>query len=91
MDLTPWKFCSNCGKMTLAEGPCQFCGTDDSSTKSTKKREGKWKYDDDCKCWVCSECGSSALNDYAGRSTPSDFCPKCGKPMILEVKEAEYG
>jgi hypothetical protein len=49
----------------------------------------KWIYNEDCECWVCSECGASALNDYAGRSTPSTFCPHCGKPMILVVKEAE--
>ena len=51
--------------------------------------EGKWKYNEDCECWVCSVCGAAALNDYAGRSTPSTFCPHCGKLMILVVKEAE--
>lgn len=50
---------------------------------------GKWKLSEDCTCWVCSVCGASALNDYAGRSTPSTFCPHCGKPMILVIKEAE--
>ena len=54
---------------------------------------GKWKLSDDQACWVCSKCGMAALNDYAGRSTPSNFCPHCGKPMqvidIDFVKEAE--
>ena len=44
---------------------------------------GNWKYAEDCECWVCSICGVSALNDYAGRSTPSNFCPHCGKPMMV--------
>jgi rubrerythrin len=54
---------------------------------------GKWKLSEDCACWVCSVCGASALNDYAGRSTPSTFCPHCGKPMTVInvdfVKESE--
>lgn len=50
---------------------------------------GNWEYSADCECWVCSVCKAAALNDYAGRSTPSNFCPHCGKPMILVVKEAE--
>lgn len=50
---------------------------------------GKWKFSDDCSCWVCSVCGAAALNDYAGRSTPSSFCPHCGKPMILSIDVQE--
>lgn len=50
---------------------------------------GKWFLSEDCSCFICSECGMSALNDYAGRSTPSDFCPHCGKHMILAIEEVE--
>lgn len=46
---------------------------------------GKWRYSDDCECWVCNVCGAAALNDYAGRSTPSNFCPHCGKPMTNNI------
>ena len=50
--------------------------------------KGKWKYFEDDECWICSVCGAAALNDYAGRSTPSNFCPNCGKSMILgEIDE----
>jgi rRNA maturation endonuclease Nob1 len=44
---------------------------------------GEWKYSEIYNCWVCSICGSAALNDYAGRSTASNFCPTCGNPMII--------
>lgn len=50
---------------------------------------GKWVLSEDWSCFVCSECGLSALNDYAGRSTPSAFCPHCGKPMTLAIEEVE--
>ena len=50
---------------------------------------GKWKYNEDYECWVCSVCGAVALNDYAGRSTPSSFCPHCGKLMILSIDVEE--
>jgi hypothetical protein len=46
---------------------------------------GEWKYSESCNCWVCSICGSAALNDYAGRSTASNFCPTCGNPMIITM------
>ena len=44
---------------------------------------GKWKLSEDQACWVCSVCGAAALNDYAGRSTPSNFCPHCGTSMMF--------
>ena len=46
-----------------------------------------WIYREDYNCFVCSICGSAALNDYAGRSTPSPFCPYCGNPMNLSAEE----
>ena len=58
-----------------------------------KRKIGTWvfihdgEYTDEY--WVCSVCGLSALNDYKGRSTPSNFCPHCGKPMIIETKEVK--
>jgi rRNA maturation endonuclease Nob1 len=50
---------------------------------------GEWKYSESCNCWVCSICGSAALNDYAGRSTASNFCPTCGNPMIITMDTVE--
>ena len=50
---------------------------------------GKWQFSEDCSCWVCSECGLAALNDYAGRSTPSTFCPHCGRIMVIETTEVD--
>ena len=51
---------------------------------------GKWILSDDQACWICSVCEAAALNDYAGRSTPSNFCPHCGKAMMyIEVEECK--
>ena len=51
---------------------------------------GKWRLSEDQECWICSVCEAAALNDYAGRSTPSSFCPHCGKAMMcIEVEECE--
>lgn len=45
--------------------------------------EGKWLFSVHCDCWVCSVCGAAALNNCFGHSTPSNFCPHCGKPMTI--------
>lgn len=42
-----------------------------------------WKFNERNSCWVCGSCGTAALNDHNGRSTPSAFCPHCGKPMTI--------
>lgn len=47
-----------------------------------------WMLDKEDECWVCSNCGHSALNDWLGVSTPSNFCPHCGKPMAVEEIES---
>ena len=46
-----------------------------------KQKEGEWKYNEDCDCFVCSVCGNSALNNYRGLSVNSNFCPNCGASM----------
>lgn len=46
-----------------------------------KQKEGEWKYNEDCDCFVCSACGNSALNNYRGLSVNSNFCPNCGSKM----------
>ena len=46
-----------------------------------KQKEGEWKYNEDCDCFVCSVCGNSALNNYRGLSVNSNFCPNCGAKM----------
>lgn len=43
--------------------------------------EGEWGYDEGCDCFVCSVCEHSALNNYRGLSTMSNFCPNCGAHM----------
>ena len=78
------KLCKLGHRGCWANGECHYKKRCENQIADT----GKWKFSDDCACWVCSECGAAALNDYAGRSTPSTFCPHCGKPMILAVKEA---
>lgn len=44
----------------------------------------KWIWNEDCECFVCSNCEVSALNDYRGNSTSSPYCPNCGATMDLE-------
>lgn len=46
-----------------------------------KQKEGEWRYNEDCECFVCSVCGNSALNNYRGLSVDSNFCPNCGAHM----------
>lgn len=40
-----------------------------------------WIWNEENECWVCSNCESSALNNYRGNSTDSDYCPHCGAKM----------
>ena len=47
---------------------------------------GRWIWSEENECWVCSECEMSALNDYRGNSTDSDYCPNCGARMDMEVE-----
>ena len=43
-----------------------------------------WMWSEDEECFVCSNCWYSALNDYRGNSTDSEYCPHCGKKMESE-------
>lgn len=42
---------------------------------------GRWVWDEETDCWVCSNCEASALNNYRGNSTDSNYCPNCGAIM----------
>ena len=42
-----------------------------------------WEYFEEDNCYLCSNCRSSALNDYKGQSTNSSFCPHCGAEMDM--------
>ena len=42
---------------------------------------GRWVWNEECHCWVCSNCYLSALNNYRGWSTESNYCPNCGARM----------
>lgn len=97
-DLIPWKFCDSCKGLRLSDNsPCPHCGATPPPAppgvfakliNRLRNYRGKWSYEEDCECFVCSCCGMSALNDYRGRSTPSNFCPNCGKPMTVVIEEA---
>ena len=85
------KLCKLGDRACYLDGKCHYTGScvnqveAEVEDKTQRAVEGKWKYDEGCECWVCSECDAAALNDYAGRSTPSTFCPNCGKLMILSI------
>ena len=42
---------------------------------------GRWVWNEEDECFVCSNCEMSALNNYRGNSAPSDYCPNCGAKM----------
>ena len=47
---------------------------------------GRWIWNEESECWICSNCEMSALNNYRGNSTDSNYCPNCGAIMDLEVE-----
>lgn len=53
-------------------------------------KHGEWKYDNNNNCWYCSLCDCSALNDYRGASTDSNFCPNCGARMDGGKNDENY-
>lgn len=44
-------------------------------------KRGRWIWNEECCCWVCSNCYLSALNNWRGLSTESNYCPNCGADM----------
>lgn len=44
-------------------------------------KHGRWIWNDEDECWICSNCELSALNNYRGDSTESNYCPYCGAKM----------
>ena len=83
------KLCKLGDQSCYPNGECHYTGSCPEQVTESNAYTGIWKYSRDCECWICSECGMSALNDYAGRSTPSAFCPHCGKPMIITTEGVE--
>lgn len=55
------------------------------AVNQNKDETAHWIWNDEDQCWICSSCGASALNNYAGHSTDSRFCPDCGKSMISKA------
>lgn len=45
------------------------------------RSESEWDYDEENECFICSNCKSSALNNYRGLSVDSNYCPNCGAKM----------
>ena len=45
---------------------------------------GEWIYDDIEECYLCSECGAAALNNYRGLSVASNGCPNCVTKMVVK-------
>ena len=77
------KLCKLGHRGCWANGECHYNKRCENQIADT----GKWKYNTECECWVCSICGASALNNYAVYSTPSNYCPNCGKPMLTINKD----
>lgn len=44
-------------------------------------KHGEWIWSEENECWVCRCCEMSALNNYRGNSTASNYCPNCGARM----------
>ena len=52
-------------------------------------KHGHWTWSEENECWVCDNCGLSALNNYSGNSTDSHYCPHCGLEMYKEGEMSE--
>ncbi len=50
-------------------------------------KHGQWIWNDEDECWICSNCELSALNNYRGNSTESNYCPNCGAKMDGDTDE----
>lgn len=63
--------------------PLAFCQMIDlmPTADVVEVKHGEWTYDEQNECFVCSECGLSALNNYRGLSVDSEYCPHCGAKM----------
>ena len=80
--------CSDCEDCSLCERDADGdnCGdgiiADHLLANGVVVREkGEWLWSEENECWVCSKCELSALNNYRGNSTESNFCPTCGADM----------
>ena len=52
-------------------------------------KHGHWTWSEENECWVCDNCGLSALNNYSWNSTDSHYCPHCGLEMYEEGEVSE--
>lgn len=57
--------------------------------KQDAVEHGRWVWSEENKCWICSNCKRSALNNYRGNSTDSNYCPNCGAKMDGQQEEAK--
>lgn len=44
-------------------------------------KHGRWIWNKEYECVVCSNCEMSALKNYCGNYAHSNFCPNCGARM----------
>ena len=61
----------------------RLCDYEDvmQSNGLVEQKHGRWIWSEENGCWVCSNCEMSALNNYRGNSTDSNYCPNCGAKM----------
>lgn len=67
--------------IALLEGISEKILATYSESAHSENEIAEWKWSEENECWVCPKCGLSALNDYKGNSTESEFCPHCGIPL----------
>lgn len=73
-----------CGECDIEGKPCETAMEEAEALYNAgyrKQKEGEWRYNEECDCFVCSVCGNSALNNYRGLSVNSNYCHNCGSKM----------
>lgn len=48
-----------------------------------------WMWNDTFEFWWCIACGGQALFNHFGESVDSNYCPHCGKKMVVWKKMGE--
>lgn len=67
--------------IALLEGISEKILATYSESVHSENEIAEWEWSEENECWVCPKCCLSALNDYKGNSTESEFCPHCGIPL----------
>lgn len=81
------KKCKACGRDFASTNPKdEICYPCEHALKrlngyAVHRPKGRWIWNEENECWICSNCELSALNNYRGNSTDSEFCPHCGADM----------